>query len=930
MRAERGTIDGFKERLWEDARRLTLADSAPSTGDALKNYREFLKTGTDHARAAHQAGSGGRAVCKMLSDVHDCLISNLLTRVTGQWKAEHGELKTPVALLALGGYGRGELCPFSDIDLMFLYPSKVRASDFAEQRQFINDGVLYPLWDLGLKVGHSTRTPKDAVEEAKVEVQSKNAMLESRFLAGSDALASEFRHSYRRFIRRENVRLYIEERLKDQGKRRAKFGNTVFLQEPDIKNGVGGLRDYQNIIWIVRLKLNKSDDEPLLNEQLLRKEEYDAFDGAYDFLLRVRNELHFCSRRPTDLLNLEKQPIVAEGLGWEEPELFARVEGFMRTYYRAAKTVFETSHYLEQRLVRDARTSISFAAVIESRRMGRRPARENVFEVGPGGLSADHPAVFKEDPLRLIRVFRVLQQLRTELSLELTRLIVDHLDLIDDKVRGSPEANRAFRSILQNRGEVGNTLRAMHRTGVLGRFIPEWSSLDCLVQHEYYHRYTADEHTLATIDHLDRIFQGEDAAITADYREALEDTDLPGLLYIVLFLHDIGKGEGNSGHAEVGARMAEIIIARLGVAESVRGRIIFLIRGHLEMARFWQHFDVDDPRTIKKFAEWIGNAELLRYLYVLTFCDARGTTAELWNSYKNALHTQLFRSTSEALGETAHVHYEMISQETIAARVPGLSPEEIEAHYNLLPERYFVYTDAEEIALHLRMVNRLLKTIAEADSLGSLVPVVEWREDEDLGLMIVHVVTWDRSGLFYKLAGAFSVAGLSIVSSKALTRADHITIDTFYVSGEDGGIVRDPKVRETFSSALENVLLHNKDMQSEIDAHAARRRVPSYLQVGDRLRAPLPCGVDVYHELSLRRTIIEIQATDSIGLLYQLSRAIFEHGFDITFARIATERNVAVDTFYIEPVNREKEGSTTDLLALRQTLTDIVEKVSGK
>lgn len=922
------SIAKWQSRLEALAVEQSLADPTISQAKALPRYKEYLKIAMSEVRTVHDSGAGGRDVGARISAVYDCLICSLLERVTGEWTRDHGPPKTPLSLLALGGYGREEQCPFSDIDLMFLYPAKIRAEDFSEQRQFFNDGVLYPLWDLGLKVGHSTRTPKDAMVEAQAEVQSKNAMLESRLLAGDESLYREFQRNYRRLLNRENVRLYIEERLEDQRNRRAKFGNTVFLQEPDIKNGVGGLRDYQNILWIVRLKLNKSADEPLLNEQLLRKNEHDAFEAAYDFLLRVRNELHFRSPRATDLLDLEKQPLVAQGLGWGQKDVFSRVEGFMRTYYRAAKTVFETSHYLEQRLMRDARTSVSFAAVIESRRAGARPVRREVFEVGPGGLSADHPGVFREDPVRLIRLFRIRQQLGAQLGLELTRLVVDNLHLIDDDVRNSEEANRAFRSILQNRGEVGDTLRAMHRTGVLGRFVPEWGELDCLVQHEYYHRYTADEHTLLTIDYLDRIFLGDETVRGSGYRDAIAHTDLPGLLYLVLFLHDIGKGRGISGHAEVGAEMATTILQRLQVAESVRDVILFLIRGHLEMARFWQHYDIDDPRTIQKFAEWVGDTDRLRYLYVLTYCDARGTTEELWNSYKDALHTQLYRSTAEALGDNAHVHYKMISQQTISEKVPGLSQEEIEAHYNLLPERYFVYTEVEEIALHLRMVNRLLQTIAAADSLGSLVPVVEWREDINLGLMIVHVVTWDRAGLFFKLAGAFSVAGLSIVSSKALTRADHITIDTFYVSGPDGGIIRDERARELFERSLEEVLLHNKDLLPQIEAQAARHRKSAYLHVEDRLRAPLPCGVDVYHELSLRRTIIEVQATDSIGLLYRLARAIFDHGFDITFARIATERNVAVDTFYIEPVNRVKQSNTEDLLSLRQRLTEIVEESS--
>lgn len=919
----------FGEHLEVEAARLALSDAAAESSELLGRCREFLKVGTAKIRSVHDSGGGGRAVAAMRSDMMDVLIRHLLERTRLRWSRTHGRPRTPLTLLALGGYGRRELCPFSDIDLMFMYPTKVTDPEFKDMQAFFNDGILYLLWDLGLKVGHSTRNPKDAVQEARGEVQSKNAMLEGRYLAGDRGLAREFDRLYYRFIRRENILDYIDERLKDQRRRREKFGNTVFLQEPDIKNGVGGLRDFQNILWIVRLKLNTGISEPLLHEGLLDKSEQTQFTDAYDFLLRVRNELHFRSRRPTDLLDLEKQPIVALGLGWDDENIFSRVERFMRTYYRAAKTIFEMSHYLEQRLALDARTRISFMDVIEARKASVRRARIDVFSDGPGGLEMDHPGALAEDPVRMIRLFRVRQQLRTHLSLDLTRAVTSNLDLITPAVMNSPDANRAFRSILQARGEVAETLRDMHRTGVLGRFIPEWGELDCLVQHEYYQRYTADEHTLATIDHLDRIFLGKDAEATERYREALAHTEFPGLLYTVLLLHDIGKTRSLDGHAEEGAKMATGILERLDIPENLRERIVFLIRGQLEMARFWQHFDIDDPRTIRKFAEWVGDADNLRYLYVLTFCDSRGTAEQLWNSYKDSLHTQLFHVASEALGESTSGAFSMTSKDSILEKVPELSEDEIEAHYSFLPERYFLYSDADDVALHLRMVNRLLQTIAEADSLGSLVPVVEWAEDINLGLTVVHVVTWDRAGLFAKLAGAFSVAGLSIVSSKALTRADHITIDTFYVSDADGGVVRDSGARKMFTDALESALLHNKDLLPEIKAQASKRRRASYLRGNDRLQAPLPHAVEVYHEVSLRRTIIEIQATDAIGLLYQIARAIYERGFDITFARIATERNVAVDTFYIEPVSHSRESRTEDLLALRKELAQIVEDVSG-
>ncbi len=908
-----------------------MATASIGDGDALEVYRSFLKNGVTRCREAHREGQGGLAVAAKYAGVVDVLIEQLYAAVLRLWLQSNDKLETPLSILALGGYGRGEMCPLSDVDIMFVYPEKPKAGCFKEQQRFFTDKILYLLWDLGLKVGHSTRNIKEAIAEARVEVQSKNAMLECRFLVGSKPLADSFLKQYSRYIRREDLSAYVNERLADQRQRRLKYGGTVFVQEPDIKNGVGGLRDYQNILWMVRLKLNCGDPEPLLKDDLLTQEEYAEFVGAYDFLLRVRHELHYQITRPSDLLDIERQPQIAANLGYNESDIFARIERFMRDYYRAARTIYRFSDYLEQRLALDAISSVSFAEVLESRRFYKRITIDG-FVVDRGFVAAQSPDVFREDPVRLIRIFRLSQQYGARLDLELTRLVSEHLFLIDDKLIHDPGANRAFRSILQARGEVADTLRAMHFTGVLGKFMPEWQGLDCLVQHEYYHRYTADEHTLTTIAVLDGVFRRDEPQIGPKYHEALEATELPALLYLVLLLHDLGKGVHSNHPCEAGAELAGPILERLDVPHSLREKICFLIAGHLEMARFWQHYDLDDPRTAEKFAEWIGDGETLRYLYVLTACDARGTSAEIWNSYKDTLHTHLFDATRAVLGESGTMEGRdgMISKEVLLELVPGVSPDEVEAHYNLLPERYFIYHQAEEVALHLRMIHKLLETIATADSLGSLVPVVEWHEDLNLGLNVVHIVTWDRAGLFYKLAGAFSVAGLSIVSSKALTRADHITIDTFYVSDESGGIIRDKKAREVFQQALHSVLIHNRDLMPEIEAQAAKRRKMAYLKTGERLRAPLPSGVDVYHELSLRRTIIEIQSTDAIGLLYRISKAIFDHGFDISFARISTERNVAVDTFYIEPIHRDDTSDTEKLLSLRQALTEIVEEISSQ
>jgi len=917
----------FHEKMLQLATSLGLHDPPASTAKRLGVFRDYLSQSNEWIRRYHKNGGSGLRIVQCRSIAMDVLIEQLYNMARIRVQGELGEICTDPSLVALGGYGRSEMCPHSDVDLMFLYPVKVRSKNFAETQRLFNDTILYMLWDLNLKVGHSTRNIKEVIAEASEEDQSKNALLESRLICGDKSLFSKFTKEYARFIRKDDVNAYLNERLEDQHSRRKKQGGTVFLQEPDIKNGVGGLRDFQSLLWMTRLQFEGESLNDLVKLKLLRRKEYHDLTKSYDFLLRVRNELHYQSRHATDLLDLEKQPSVAWALGYRQRRIFPRVEKFMRDYYRAAYKIYHLSEYLEQRLSMNAKTSISFQSVLESRRVVKME-RFDGFEADGKYMSADSILTFKRDPLRLIRVFRHLQSRSLKADFDLVRLIEENLDLIDDKLIQSEEANRSFRAILQSKGEVFPVLSLMNSTGVLPRFMPEWAGLHCLVQHEYYHRYTADEHVLHTIQELDKIFSGEEPEITRKYRLALEDTELPGLMYLILLLHDIGKAKGIENHAEVGAVLAEPILKRLGVVTKARDKILFLVKNHLEMARIWQRYDLDDPRTAEKLSELVHSGENLRYLYVLTFCDARGTTHNLWNGYKDAMHTLLFRITLNNLQTPSLTPpaLPMISQAQILEKTENLSHEEVEAHFNLLPERYFSYNSEKDILLHLRMIHRLLETISNADSIGSLVPVIEWQDDLNLGLTVVHVITWDRAGLFYKLAGALTLAGLSIVSSKALSRSDHISIDTFYVSDPKGGPVKDTLALKTFQKHLEEALIRAKSLLPDIEAMAENSRRPSYVRSDPTLAAAIPVRVDVYHEMSLKRTIIEIEANDELGLLYKLARSITKHGFDISFARISTERAVAVDTFYIErSLPSEEDETTQDLIDLKAQLLEMLQ-----
>jgi [protein-PII] uridylyltransferase len=796
----------------------------------------------------------------------------------------------------------------------------------------VTEEILYPLWDLGLKVGHASRNAKEVVEECSKEIQSKNAILESRVICGSEPLYKSMRNRFEDFVKSENSEVYIQERLENELDRHDKSGNTIYLQEPNIKNGVGGLRDYQNILWMAHIKYGFRSFRDLVKAKLLRDDEREAMVEAYDFLLRTRTELHMQNRRPTDKLDLEQQATIAEYLNYPQEDIFGRVESFMKDYYTAARTIYQSSEILKERMALDAsagsKSRISFREAL--RAYQHLPIKKmEGFQLHEKVLSVDNPKVFQDDPVRLIRIFRLAQQFGAKLDSDLRFLITRSIPLIDHSIINSASAAKSFCSILRSPGEVYPILMQMHEMGVLGRYLPEFGELTCMVQHEYYHRYTADAHVLRTIRHLDRVFSKHDEEY-GRYEKELRKNDDPLLLYLILLLHDIGKAEGVKNHDVNGVRIAQPILNRFKIGREQQEQILFIIRNHLEMARFWQRFDLDDPKTAASFAEFVEDPQKIRFLYVHTYCDARGTAPTLWNSYKDAMHRTLYVRTLEQFEDDEIIEQKrkdlisMFHQQILEKKIEGISEEEVEAHFSLLPERYFINTDQEDIELHLRMVNKLLTKIQTADSMGTLTPIIHWHDDIDLSMTLVNVVTWDRAGLFYKLAGALTLAGVNIVSTKAITRKDHISIDTFYIIDPGGGVVSDKKARGVFERRLDEALIQEKELMSAINEREAK--IAAQTKNKDMLPAPFPPSVDVYHELSLKQTIIEVQASDRIGLLYRISRLITKMGFDIGFARIATERGVAMDTFYIKNEKSKEDTDTTALIELREGLDNLVRE----
>jgi len=907
-----------------------------SAAERLAACKAYLRSENARIHHLHRAGASGREVVAANAKAIDVLLVHLFDYAVATWRKDHGEPPLPVCLIALGGYGRSELNPLSDIDVMFLFPAAAKADGLAKFQEHLSNTILYPLWDLRLKIGHSTRTLTDVFGEAGRDIRTKTSLLESRFLAGVETLYENFAATYRKHYLTDNPKAYIAARLADQAARRSQHGDTVFMQEPDIKNGVGGLRDYQNALWMARVRLGIARLDQLVEQNYLQPAELAQFEAGYDFLLRVRNELHYMSKHATDVLNLETQPRLAANLGYHQAALLERLEKFMHDYYRHAQAIYRISKIIEQRLALTIAGGPGIVGSLKNLLLARRSERTkrlDGFVLRGSELAAERPDIFREDPVRLIRVFRHCQQLGCSPDVDLAALVRASLDLITDQVIHAEAANQSFRTMLGEAGRVYPPLSLMHELGVLGRFIPEFKPLTCLVQHEYYHRYTADIHTLNAIRELDTIYSLA-SPLHEKYRNELHQTPDPTLLYLILLLHDIGKGEGIQGHAETGVAIAGPVLERMQVDATRRELVAFIIKNHLIMARFWQKHDLDDPKTAAAFAEIVGDADRLRYLYVHTYCDANGTSAGLWNGYKDSLHRRLFDTTLErlTLGDKVDTRLlenkEMTRRNLIAQHIPGISAEEITAHFNLLPERYFVQTEAPEITLHIQMVNRLLHSISAADSLGSLRPVIEWKDDINRSYTTVHVVTWDRAGLFYKLAGAFSVAGLSILSARITTRSDHIAIDTFHVVVPGRGVVQNQAAMDTFARTVEDSLVSNKDLLPEIAAQARKYAAATrYTAASQELPATFPPTVEVYHEISLNRIIVEVQAHDQIGLLFRLVKTISDHGYDTTFARINTERSIAIDTFYIEPSKPEAAIDTDRLRKLKEALRALITTV---
>jgi [protein-PII] uridylyltransferase len=878
-----------QERVLDHANeRLSAPEALGGRASQIEAFKRFLKIETERLRIRHRLGMGGGEIAGGRSYLVDLVICRVCQLAASELDPADSMEVGHVAAVALGGYGRRELSPYSDIDLLFLHagkPSKT-VKHFVEQ-------VLYLLWDIGLTVGHSFRSVGECVSMAREDLHSRTAMAEARLLTGNEPLFRQLTRELDGAIytnRKETEAFFAAMRVELEA-RYDKFGRAVCLQEPNVKESAGGLRDLHTVLWAGHARYGCRGLDDLRAKDLISGTEYTLARRAYDYLCRARNEAHFATGRKTDLFSLDVQPTIATNLGYKPKKGLAPSEVFMREYYRSANDLhgFCESFLIRVGGMQKPKWRFRFREKVD---------RRGMFEIREGKLFPKGDAGdFHPTAARLLEIFTLAQADGVDISDELKLSVRSNLRLIDRRFRASREASKALLGILGKPGQVGRTLRQMHATGILGRLVPEFARVTFLVQHDFYHRYTVDEHTLTAIDALDEVASGPEPSL-AKFKKVLNELPEPSSLYLGMLLHDIGKGLGG-GHVGKGVKISERICRRIGLSEESAQDVIFLVANHLVMSHLSQRRDIAEQALVDKFVAAVGTVNRLNMLMLLTYADHRGVAPGIWNEWKGSLLLDLYEQAKVQLtggrarrdqdrGEARHRLVEQLASEF---------PRSVtERHLALLSDRYMRTTDADQVARHLRLVARL----------GEQRLVADWRLGADRHCTELTICARDRTGLFAAMTGTLTGSGVNILGVDVYTREDGFVLDTFKINDSLSGEPVPADRWERIEASLRAAVAGTYDVAGAVEKW--RERAPRKTKKRGAHR-PLKPSVRFDSEASAQSTVVEVRTEDQLGVLYRISSTLAALGLDIHVAKIATEKSAALDIFYVTSGQGGKLGA---------------------
>jgi [protein-PII] uridylyltransferase len=812
-----------------------------------------------------------------------------------------GEL---LSVTATGGYGRGEMAPFSDIDLMFLLPYKLTAH--SEQ---VVEFILYTLWDLGLKVGHATRSIDEAIRLARDDMTIRTSLLEARWLWGDQAMFKEFKRRYQDEIAGSGSLAFVEAKLAERDARHDRMGDTRYVLEPNIKEGKGGLRDLQTLYWIAKYLYRVDDVKELQKLGVLTARDVRTFAKAEAFLWTVRCHLHYLNGRAEERLTFNVQSEISDRMGYADRAGVKGVERFMKHYFLVAKDVGDLTRILCAVLEEQHKKSRQRFKFLT---FGFRKREIEDFIVDGDRLTVEGKDAFKKTPVKMLRLFRLAQQHDLDVHPNALRLVTQNLKLVDKNLQNDPEANRLFMEMLTGANpEV--TLMRLNEAGVFGRFVPDFGRVVAQMQYDMYHVYTVDEHTIRAIGILKGIEEGrlkQDHPVSC---AVIGEVQSLRVLYVSVLLHDIAKGRGGN-HSEIGADIAIELGPRLGLNEWETETVSWLVRYHLLMSNTAFKRDIYNLKTIRDFVAVVQSPERLRLLLILTVADIRAVGPNVWNAWKAGLLRELYyRAQEEMTGGLPHerrgerVEY---AKAQLREKLAGWPADEIEKHLARGYPDYWLAFDTDTLAHHANFIRD-----AEARGHGLH---IETRVEPERDVTEITIYAQDHPGLFAKIAGAMALSGASVVDAKIMTLANSMALDTFWVQDASGHAYAAGDRLKRLTRRVEDALSGRLNPGRELEA-AQTKALPSRTKV-----FKVPPRVLIDNKASDQHTVIEINGRDRPGLLHDLTAALTASGLQISSAHIATFGERVVDVFYVKDVFGLKVDREEKLDQLRQRLLEAI------
>ena len=825
--------------------------------------RSYLAAAGKQIEGLHRQGASGLSVSRLISEAMDRLL-------VGLWREVFGEDRDGMSLVALGGYGRRELAPHSDLDLLLLRGPRTPEKSVAH----LAESFHTLLWDLKLAVGWSVRTPAQCARTAEEDHTVRTALLDCRYLAGDETLYGRLEKGALRDLLSRRADAFIADKARELAARRQKYGESIYLLEPNLKQGEGGLRDLQAALWVAQARFRARGLRELLQQSVLPQSEVAVLNAARDFLFRVRNHLHYLRGQKEDRLTFDLQEEVAAYLGYKSNERGLAVEQFMRHYYLSALAIRRAADAL-----------IARCEEIKQRRGPFLPERRlGPFKVFRGKLTLDvEPETLTRQPEMILKLFRVADEQGLPLYSWAKEQVVQALPVLC-QARAAPEVVQEMKGLLQRRDTHGQFLFEMHELGALGAVLPEFGRVTALHQHDLYHVYTVDVHTLFALRRLYALRAGDLVEQEPQLSRQMRDLEDPLPLYIGMLLHDAGKGMG-SDHSKRGAELAEALATRLQLSPRQKEIARFLVLEHLLMSHTAQRRDLSDPHLIADFAARVGDLDQLRSLYLLTYADISSVGPEMWTEWKAQLLQELYDKAREHLSVQARPSPEDLvaaaRREFFRGWENSVGSSHAQDFDRVLPPRYFLGTEPASASLHAKLLLRARRQPLAASL----------RHREDLRFSEATLCAADRPGLLAQFAGVLSAHRIDILRARITSTTDGFALDIFDVTGPLGRLV-EPERWEAAKADLVRVLTGETAVESILEKRRAHR-------VFHRPLPSVQTKVSVDNRASQHFTVIDVRAEDRIGLLYVIASQLTALGLEVAVAKVATEAHRAIDSFYV-------------------------------